>query len=209
MSMTEVKARPRDAEVTRETLLEVATKLFVAQGYEGTSVQQIAEAAGVAKATPSYFFGSKEGIWKAVLDAQNKAAMEVAPKALARLQGGGSKEQLVEALVDSYLEFLEDHADFFRLIQWSELQHNPAINELPSHWEAIAKALEAVTAVLLKGKKKGEDPRQTVMSVIALCNAHLVYGNTLGLPLGVNVKDKKFLRERRAHLKRLLVAALL
>jgi TetR/AcrR family transcriptional regulator len=209
MSVVEVKPRPRDAEVTKETLLEVAKKLFVEQGYEATSVQQIAEAAGVAKATPSYFFGSKEGIGKAVLERQNRAAIEVAPRALARLQGESSKEKLVEALVDSYLEFLDDHADFFRLIQWSELQHNPAINELPSHWEAIAKALEVVMAVLSKGKKKGEDPKQMVMSIIGLCNAHLVYGNTLGLPLGLNVKDKKFLKERKAHLKRLLTAALL
>ncbi len=207
--MVATTVRPRDGEATRESLLKVATKLFVTQGYEATSVQQIAEAAGVAKATPSYFFGSKEGIWKAVLEQQNQAAIEVAPRAFAKLQGGSSKEQLVEALVDSYFEFLEDHADFFRLIQWSELQHNPAINELPSHWEAIAKALEAVMAVLSKGKKKGEDPRQTVMSVIALCNAHIIYGNTLGLPLGVNVKDKKFLKERKAHLKRLLIAAFL
>jgi TetR/AcrR family transcriptional regulator len=209
MPTVEAKPRPRDGEATRETLLEVATKLFVEQGYEATSVQQIAEAAGVAKATPSYFFGSKEGIWKAVLERQNQSAIEVAPRALARLKRGGSKEQLVEALVDSYFEFLAEHPDFFRLIQWSELQHNPAINELPSHWEAIAKALEAVMTVLAKGKKKSENPRQMVMSVIALCNAHLVYGNTLGLPLGVNVKDKKFLAERKAHLKRLLIAALL
>jgi TetR/AcrR family transcriptional regulator len=209
MSAVEAKVRPRDGEATKETLLEVATKLFVEQGYEATSVQQIAEAAGVAKATPSYFFGSKEGIWKAVLEQQNQAAIEVAPRALARLKQSGSKEQLVEALVDSYFEFLAEHPDFFRLIQWSELQHNPTINELPSHWEAIAKALEAVMTVLSKGKKKSENPRQTVMSVIALCNAHLVYGNTLGSPLGVNVKDKRFLTERKAHLKQLLIAALL
>lgn len=209
MSMVHSGARPRDTEHTKETIRQVATTLFAAQGYEATSVQQIAEAAGVAKATPSYFFGSKEGLWRAVLEVQNRAAIEVAPNALARLTEGATAKERVEALVDVYLEFLVQYPDFFRLIQWSELQHNPVINELPSHWEALSKAIAAVTEVLASGSNLGEDPKQTVMSIIGMCNAHLVYGNTLGRPLGVDVTDPTFLDARKIHLKRLLVAALL
>lgn len=201
--------RPRDAANTKETILQAATALFAAQGFEATSVQQVAEAAGVARATPSYFFGSKEGLWRAVLEVQNQAAIGVAPRALARLEESAPAEAQVHALVDVYFEFLAEQPDFFRLVQWSELQHNPAINDLPSHWDALSAAVAAVAGVLASGGKPGQDPKQLLMSVIGMCNAHRVYGNTLGRPLGVDVTDPAFLEARKAHLKRLLVAALL
>lgn len=209
MTVVDSSRRPRDAEHTKETILQVATTLFAAQGFEATSVQQVAAAAGVARATPSYFFGSKEGLWRAVLEVQNLAAIRVAPEALARLTGGASAEAQVHALIDVYFEFLERHPDFFRLIQWSELQHNPAINALPSHWDALSQAVAAVTSVLARSSQPGQDPKQVLMSILGMCNAHLVYGNTLGQPLGVDVTDSEFLEARKTHLKRLLVAALL
>lgn len=209
MTIDVTPVRPRDAERTKEMILKVATALFAAQGYDATSVQQIAAAAGVAKATPSYFFSSKEGLWRAVLEVQNRAAIEVAPRALERLTVGVTAEARVHALVDVYFEFLAQHPDFFRLIQWSELQGNPAINELPSHWEALSKAVAAVSDVLTSGDQPGQNPEQLLISIIGMCNAHLVYGNTLGRPLGVDVTDPAFLDARKDHLKRLLVAALL
>lgn len=201
------ETRSRDADRTREAILRAASRLFAQQGYEATTMAQIASAAGVSRGTPSYFFGSKEGLWKAVLDAQSRAAMEVAPRALARLAEVSDVGERIAALVDSYFEFLEENPDFFRLIQWSELQGNPLTNEVTAHWEALERALQAVSGVL-SGKAAGEDPRQVVMSVIGLCNAHLVYGQTLGTPLGLDVRSPEFLASRRAHLKRFLIAAL-
>lgn len=168
---------------------------------------QIASAAGVSRGTPSYFFGSKEGLWKAVLEAYSRAAMEVVPRALARLAEVSGVSERIAALVDSCLEFAEENPDFFRLIQWSELQGNTLIGEVQAHQEAIARALRAVESVL-PGKAVGEDPRQMVMSVIGLCYAHLVYRQTLGTPLGLEVRSPEFLAARRAHLKRVLIAAL-
>ena len=209
MTVETIQKRPRDAEATKETILQVATTFFAVQGYNATSVQQIAAAAGVAKATPSYFFGTKEGLWRAVLEEQNQAAIELAPNALARLTEGATGKEQVHILVDAYFEFLVQHPDFFRLVHWSELQHNPAINELPSHWEALSRAVSAVTGVLVEGEQADQDPRQLLISIIGVCNAHLVYGNTLGQPLGVDVTDPTFLEARKTHLKRLLVAAFL
>lgn len=200
-------ARSRDADRTREAILQAASRLFARQGYEATTMAQIASAAGVARGTPSYFFGSKEGLWKAVLEAHSRAAMEVVPRALARLAEVSGVGERIAALVDSCLEFAEENPDFFRLIQWSELQGNTLIAEVQAHREAIAQALQAVESVLL-GEAAGEDPRQVVMSVIGLCNAHLVYGQTLGTPLGLDVRSPEFLASRRTHLKRMLIAAL-
>jgi AcrR family transcriptional regulator len=56
-----------DAKVdTRERILDVALDLFTEQGYDGTSLRQIAEQLGVTKAALYYHFESKEDILRAL-----------------------------------------------------------------------------------------------------------------------------------------------
>ncbi len=56
------EAQAHDANSTRERILDVALDLFLAQGYDGTSLRQIAERLGVTKAALYYHFESKEDI---------------------------------------------------------------------------------------------------------------------------------------------------
>ena len=60
------RALAHDATSTRERILDVALDLFVAQGYDGTSLRQIAEQLGVTKAALYYHFESKEEILRAL-----------------------------------------------------------------------------------------------------------------------------------------------
>ena len=50
----------------KQTILDKALQLFAAKGYEGVSVSEITEAAGITKPTLYYYFGSKEGVFEAV-----------------------------------------------------------------------------------------------------------------------------------------------
>ncbi len=56
--------KPHD---TRESLLESATEVFVRKGFSGARVDEIARQAKANKAMIYYHFGSKEGLYKAVL----------------------------------------------------------------------------------------------------------------------------------------------
>jgi AcrR family transcriptional regulator len=56
-------------DVTRSKVLEVAHDLFLQNGFHGTSMRQIADAAGVAVGGLYNHWGSKEDIFAAVLDA--------------------------------------------------------------------------------------------------------------------------------------------
>ena len=60
------RALAHEANSTRERILDVALDLFVAQGYDGTSLRQIAEQLGVTKAALYYHFESKEDILRAL-----------------------------------------------------------------------------------------------------------------------------------------------
>lgn len=47
-------------------MLDAAQRLFARKGYTLTSLKEIGEEAEVSRGTPSYFFGSKEGLYVAV-----------------------------------------------------------------------------------------------------------------------------------------------
>jgi hypothetical protein len=52
------------------------------------------------------------------------------------------------------------------------------------------------------------DPRQLVISVIALCFFPFAHQATLLSPLGLNVQDPRFLTDRKAHITDLLLHGL-
>ena len=60
--------RERQASVTRRAVLDAARELFIAQGYGATTVEQIAQRAGVSKPTVFSAVGSKQMVLRAVRD---------------------------------------------------------------------------------------------------------------------------------------------
>jgi AcrR family transcriptional regulator len=112
-------------EVTRDRLLEVAFDLFVRNGFHGTSMRQIADAAGLAVGGIYNHFGSKEEVFAAVLEANHpyrivEAALqdvnvstleEFIRQASARVWQAvqGRKSQLMPLLFIEVVEFQGKH----------------------------------------------------------------------------------------------------
>ncbi|MGB3072515.1 MAG: TetR/AcrR family transcriptional regulator [Ottowia sp.] len=61
-------AEARGGSPTADSILAAALKHFASSGFDGTSVQEIAKTAGVRHPLIHYHFGSKEGLWFAVMD---------------------------------------------------------------------------------------------------------------------------------------------
>lgn len=53
---------------SRDTILHCALRLFGERGYESVGITEITQQAGVTKPTLYYFFQSKEGVFKAILE---------------------------------------------------------------------------------------------------------------------------------------------
>jgi AcrR family transcriptional regulator len=61
------RSRRSDGEATRDHLLEVAGQVFAASGYSAASAKVAAERARLNPALVNYYFGSKRGLYEAVL----------------------------------------------------------------------------------------------------------------------------------------------
>jgi AcrR family transcriptional regulator len=63
-------ARRRDSVATRQALLDAARELFGTKGYDGTSLREIGERAGVDASLVARYFGNKVALYSATLEAE-------------------------------------------------------------------------------------------------------------------------------------------
>lgn len=69
--MKRLTRRDQQAEARRQQLLDVALALFAERGFEGTTIKDLCEAAGVAQGLVYHYFRSKEDLLFAVLEQQS------------------------------------------------------------------------------------------------------------------------------------------
>ncbi len=80
------------AHATREHILTEATRLFVAEGYVGLSMRQLAERVGVSKAGLYYHFRDKESLFLAILTANLLEIEKIIQQA--RAEGASARERI-------------------------------------------------------------------------------------------------------------------
>jgi AcrR family transcriptional regulator len=87
---------------TRERILEAALGLFAAQGYQRTSLRQIAERLGLSKAAVLYHFPAKDRILSALTEPM-LADLEAALDRADRLDRPACRRAVLEGLLDAFL----------------------------------------------------------------------------------------------------------
>jgi AcrR family transcriptional regulator len=186
--------RTRDAERTREAILAAAENRFARLGFDRTSLQEIGEAAGVARSTPAYFFGSKEALYEAVLARVITRAQEAMANAYA---GGGSVESPEDAVVSyasAFIDFLDGDRNFLRLIQREALGDGSRVAKF-----FASSVDEGVAAFRSVAERAGVTPQRLILDVTALCWYPFAHEHTVLPALGMNARDARFLDEQKRH----------
>jgi len=100
-----VQARGED---TRRRILETALDLFAAHGYQGASTRQIADGAGVNLPAIQYYFGNKEGLYRAIIEDiaadTDRHMASRAPRVRAALDDADTPREELAALLGEMLE---------------------------------------------------------------------------------------------------------
>lgn len=142
-------------QATRQKLYEAAVTLIAEQGFSATTVDEIAERAGVAKGTVYYNFASKSVLFEEVLRhgvGLLTASLRDAAEATTRA-GGGSVDAL-DAMVRAGLVFIERYPSFTQLYVAELWRTNRSWNStlMAVRQEAVA----VVEGVLRTGVERGE-----------------------------------------------------
>jgi AcrR family transcriptional regulator len=96
-------SRRSDGEETFNRILHHAEKLFSIDGYTGVSLRKITGDAGVDLASIKYYFGSKEGLFDAVLARRVDRMSEKRLKGLAKIIICQNSEATIEELLRVFL----------------------------------------------------------------------------------------------------------
>ena len=96
----------------REQLLDIGRQLFAAKGFDGTSVEEIADKAGVSKPVVYEHFGGKEGLYAVVVDREVRRLLDRITLSLS----GDHPRVLLEQAASALLAYIESETDGFRIL---------------------------------------------------------------------------------------------
>ena len=116
---------------SRERIYKTAVSLFAMQGFAATGVREIANTADVNLSMINYFFGSKKGVLKTILDNFFSGYLAIAREKLA---GNGDIHSRLEQFITASVNYFDEQKESL-IITISELPHDDAdIVEHKASW---------------------------------------------------------------------------
>lgn len=198
--------RERNAARSREAILDAAERLFAERGYEATSLNDVGGRAGVSRGTPGYFFGSKEQLYRDVLERCLERVRAAVRSGRERALASQEPPDVVLAgAVGEYFDFIDKNPHFVRLLEREALDGGRQLATLPPHLEAAQEALGAIVSELAIDPADTAEARQLLISMLALSWFHVVHGPTVLRALGLDAGDPGFREARRQHVVQLVV----
>ena len=121
--------RTRGRGVTRETIIEAATKEFAELGYEGATTASIARRVHVTQPLIHYHFGSKEALWRATVDTIFGKLMAQVEETERKVEGMGPAAKFL-TLTYSFIDFAVVHPEYARIIHNEGVAHTKRLDWL-------------------------------------------------------------------------------
>ena len=202
--MTKKPAKPitRDSEKSRANILQAARTEFARSGLGGARVDQIAKMAGINKRMLYHYFGNKDDLFCAVLEA-NYAHKRDSEKALELEQ-----EEPVEAirkLIALTWDYYLQYPEFLTLLNSANLHQAKHLKKSTEIRKMHTPFVSMIKGVLDKGVsqkifKKNVDPAQLYISIAGLSYFYLSNQYTLSAIFGRNLLAPAARKERLAHM---------
>ena len=160
------RPRSRIQEKNRQAILAAALQEFSAQGFAGTTIDRIAETAGLSKPNVLYYFPSKEAIHSTLLD--QLLDLWLAP--LRELQAQGDPVEQLLAYAKRKLQMSRDYPQESRLFANEVLLGAPRLG--PMLGGALRDLVDEKSALIGRWSAEGRiaalDPRHLLFSIWAL-----------------------------------------
>jgi AcrR family transcriptional regulator len=175
-------------------ILSAADDLFAERGYNGVSMRDVAERAGVKKALVFYHHQNKDSLFERVLDNYYAAHAE-ALRAAFEVQG--PLRERFHHVIDRYLDFIDTHRSYAKLVQREVCGANP---------ERVRRGLQPLLLWVeraLVDVAPSTGPRSSKHLFVTISGAvinYFTYASVLSQGWGSDPLSEQGINERRAHL---------
>lgn len=183
--------RKNDPQQTREDILLVATKEFSTHGLAGARVDSIAEKTRTSKRMIYYYFGSKEGLYLAVLEQSYRKIRSLeADLHLSNLE----PEAALRTLISTTFDHDEANPDFVRLVSIENIHHAAHMLRSEAIRDLNVSVIETIAGILERGFDQGvfrrkADPIDVHLMISAFCFFRVSNRYTFGTIFRRNLSD--------------------
>jgi AcrR family transcriptional regulator len=190
--------RKYDPEQTKRNIIDIATQEFAAMGLSGARVDAIAERTNTTKRMLYYYFGSKEGLYEAVIE-EAYANIRALEQSL-HLDTMDPREGLRE-LVEFTFDFHDKHRDFVRLVTIENIHSARHVSQLKTFRGRNASAVKTLEDLIARGVatrqfRSDVDPIDLHLLISSLCFHRVANRHTFTVAFG---RDPSGVRSRARH----------
>jgi TetR/AcrR family transcriptional regulator len=193
---------------TEEHILNVAREVFTENGYDGTSMQMIADAAGINKSLLHYYYRSKDKLFHVIFA---KVFSTFIPHLGVIFMSDMSLEEKINAFADRYIDVFIEHP-LIPIFVMQELSKNPdkladLIREAGINPEIM---IGKIRQTLDKENVVMDDPRHFMVNLLGLCIFPFAARPLIQRMIFNNDEDayNNFLHERKKEVPRLILNAI-
>ena len=190
------------AQATRDSILRAATKVFAKHGYAGGRIEQISKAAKSYDRMIYYYFGSKEGLFIAVLEEMYRRFNEAESRLVL---GAAAPAEALQAVIRFMWGYYQKNPEFITLLNSENLHRGKHISKSLRASEYSSQAVSVLGDVLARGAKQQlfrEDvsARDVYLMIAALAYFYLSNRFTLSAFLGEELETPAALAHWEAFL---------
>jgi AcrR family transcriptional regulator len=192
-------SRTHDSERTKQDILAVATEEFARDGLSGARIDEIAARTKTSKRMLYYYFGSKEGLYQAVLEAEYRRIRVV--ESTLELDQLAPLEAL-RKLVGFTFEFTHQNPTFVRLVMIENIHHGVFLGNLKALQKLSAPMIDNIREFYQRGLsqgvfREGIDPLELHWQISALCFFNVSNRPTFSALFGLDPTEPKAYSQRR------------
>jgi AcrR family transcriptional regulator len=209
-SFPQREIRQRDPDQTRQEILEVATAVFAERGLAGARVDDIAGRTRTTKRMIYYYFGSKEGLYGAVIerayggirDAERGLQLDALPPA-----------QAMRRLVESTFDYHNANPAFVRLVSVENIEEARHVRASATIAQRNAEVVVTMTRLLERGVAEGSfrtgvNPLDLHILMNGVSFHRVSNRHTLQAIFGRDLRDAEVARAQREMLVQAVLAFL-
>ena len=191
VAKTDGRSRPRDTDRTRAEIMRAALTVFAEKGLTGARIDEIAALTQTTKPTIYYHFGSKEGLYAAVLEEAYGGIRDMERGLHLDMNDPASA---MRALVEGSFDYHASNPEWVRLVSVENIHGARHIAGIESFGRRNAPVLATLRALLEAGARTGVfragvNPVDLHWMISSLCFYRVSNRHTWQVNFGVDLAD--------------------